>query len=198
MKLLLVRHPAPAVDAGVCYGHLDVPLRSDTGPAIVAIAEAVCRYRVATVWSSPAIRCLIPAQAAATSAQARLRVDNRLKELNFGRWEGVRWTDIGPTALDCWAADPSGFAPPGGESGEALLSRVSDLLRTLIEEAMDCAVISHGGPLKILRALACGATPDLLADPPAFGTTITVDVDQQPGDWADCAFGDYRACSEPG
>ncbi len=182
MKLLLVRHPTPNVDTGICYGHLDVPLRSDTGPAIVAIAEAACRHRVAMVWSSPATRCLIPAQAAATSAQARLRVDNRLKELNFGRWEGARWTDIGPSALDCWAADPSGFAPPGGESGEALLSRVRDLLQTLIQEAVDCTVISHGGPLKILRALACGVTPDLLADPPAFGAMVTVNVNKQTGD----------------
>ena len=174
MKLLLVRHPAPDVDAGICYGHLDVPLRSDTGPAIVAIAEYACRHRVTTVWSSPAIRCLIPAQAAAASAQARLRIDNRLEELSFGRWEGLRWTDIGPSALDCWAADPSGFAPPGGESGDALLSRVSNLLKALIEDAVDCAVISHGGPLKILRALACGVTPDLLADPPPFGAMITV------------------------
>jgi alpha-ribazole phosphatase len=174
MKLLLVRHPAPDVDTGICYGHLDVPLRSDSGPAIVAIVEYVCRHRVAMVWSSPAIRCLTAAQAAADSARTRLRVDNRLKELNFGRWEGVRWADIGSSALDCWAADPSGFAPPGGESGEALLSRVSDLLRTLIEEAVNCAVISHGGPLKILRALARGATPDLLADPPPFGAMITV------------------------
>ena len=26
MDLVLIRHPAVAIDAGVCYGHTDVPL----------------------------------------------------------------------------------------------------------------------------------------------------------------------------
>jgi alpha-ribazole phosphatase len=174
MKLLLVRHPVPDVDTGICYGRLDLPLRSDAGPAILEIAEGVRRHGIAVVWSSPAIRCLVPAQAAAAAAQARLRVDDRLLELDFGRWEGVRWTDIERSEFDRWAADPSGFAPPGGETGLALLTRAGDLLQALIAEDVDCAVISHGGPLRILRALACGATPNLLAPPPRFGAMITI------------------------
>jgi alpha-ribazole phosphatase len=174
MRLLLVRHPAPDVASGICYGHLDVPLRADTGPDVLAIAECARHHGVATVWSSPSVRCLIPARAAAASAHAQLRTDHRLRELNFGRWEGRRWTEIERSVLDGWAADPSGFAPPGGETGLALLARVSDLMRTLEAEAVDCAVISHGGPLKILHALACGLTPDLLTAPPPFGAMITI------------------------
>jgi alpha-ribazole phosphatase len=174
MKLLLVRHPTPDVDIGLCYGRRDVPLRSDTGPHAVAIAEAAHRHRAAVVWSSPAIRCLIPARMAASAAQAQLRVDNRLQELNFGQWEGVHWADIDRSQLDRWAADPSAFAPPGGETGLSLIARVSDFLQTLTAEAVDCAVISHGGPLKILLALARSATPDLLMAPPPFGAVIMI------------------------
>ena len=177
MKLVLIRHPAPDVEGGTCYGRLDVGLRPDTGPAIAAIAQSVRGHQVTTVWSSPSARCLIPARAAATSAGVRLLVDPRLQELNFGQWEGMRWADVPRAALDRWAADPPGFAPPGGEAGIALLARVTDLMSTLRAEAVDCAVISHGGPLRILRALAEGGTPDLLAAPPPFGAIIPLTVD---------------------
>ena len=174
MKLLLVRHPIPDIDKGICYGRLDVPLRSDAGPGILEIAERVRRHGITMVWSSPAIRCLVPAQAAAAAAYARLRVDDRLREMDFGAWEGMPWADVELAELDRWAAEPSRFAPPGGETGLALLARVGDLLQTLIAKDVDCAVISHGGPLRILRALACGAMPDLLAPPPSFGEMIVI------------------------
>jgi alpha-ribazole phosphatase len=174
MMLLLVRHPVPDVATGLCYGRLDVPLQSDAGAAAIEIAKVVRRHGIRMIWSSPATRCVAPARAAAAAAQTRLRVDNRLQELDFGRWEGMRWTDIERSEFDRWAADPSGFAPPGGETGLALLARVSDLMQTLITEDEDCAVISHGGPLRILRALACGAAPDLLAAPPSFGEMIAI------------------------
>lgn len=174
MRLLLVRHPLPDVDTTICYGRLDLPLRSDTGSVVLKIAESVRRHGIAAVWSSPSQRCLVPAQAAAVAARARLRVDNRLREMDFGVWEGMPWADIERVDLDRWAADPFSFAPPGGETGLALLARVGDLLETLIAEGVDCAVISHGGPLKILRALASGDVPDLLAPPPSFGEMIAI------------------------
>jgi alpha-ribazole phosphatase len=182
MRLLLVRHPAPEIAKGVCYGQLDVPLHQNSEGDILTIVESLRCCRVAKVWCSPSSRCLIPARAAAASTRARLQVDKRLQELYFGEWEGLRWADIPRSELDRWAADPLGFAPPGGETGLALLTRTSDLTRTIIEEAVDCAVISHGGPLKILRALACGATPDLLAPPPPFGVIIALKVGHHAGE----------------
>jgi len=174
MELLLIRHPVPDIEKGVCYGRMDLPLRAGTEPDVAGIAQAVRQHRSAVVWSSPAKRCLVPARMAATEAQAQLRVDDRLQELNFGQWEGVRWADIDRSLLDRWADEPVGFAPPTGESGLSLLARVSDLLKTLTVEGLDCAVITHGGPLKILRALASGATPDLMISPPPFGAMIKI------------------------
>jgi len=182
MRLLLVRHPAPEIAKGVCYGQLDVPLHRNSEADILAVVDSVRCCRVAKVWSSPSSRCLIPAQAVAASTRARLQVDERLQELHFGEWEGLRWADVPRSELDRWAADPLGFAPPGGETGLALQTRTSDLMRTIIEEAVGCAVISHGGPLKILHALACGATPDLLAPPPPFGGIIALTVGPHAGE----------------
>ena len=100
-----------------------------------------------------------------------LRVDDRLQELDFGDWEGQPWSTIPRDDLDRWAADPLAFAPPGGESGAALIARVLSFQTVLSE---DCVVVSHGGPLKVLGALLQGQVVDLLAPPPAIGSVTAI------------------------
>lgn len=107
---------------------------------------------------------------AAAMAGIPLRVEPNLQELAFGAWEGVAWSEVPRAALDAWAADPLGFAPPGGECGAALQARVMRVHRALLTAGEDAAVVSHGGPLKLLAALLRGDPPDLLAEAPAFGS----------------------------
>jgi len=165
VKYVLVRHPAPAIAAGLCYGRLDMPLRPDAA-ALRSIVAALAGHGLARVWTSPAQRCLAVAQASGL----KLRVDARLQEIDFGAWEGVAWDDVPRDALDAWAADPLGFAPPGGESGSALLVRVREVHQALLAAGEDCGVIAHGGSLKLLAALLRGEQPDLLAPAPAIGS----------------------------
>jgi alpha-ribazole phosphatase len=169
VKIVLVRHPAPEIAAGLCYGRLDIPPRADTAAVVAAITVALAGHRLARVWTSPARRC----RAVADACGLPLRVDPRLLELDFGAWEGVAWNTVPRAALDQWAADPSRFAPPGGETGAALLARVVSAYRDLRAAGEDCAVVSHGGPLKLLAALLRGQAPDLLAAAPALGS-VTV------------------------
>lgn len=168
MNIALVRHLAPEVQAGICYGRLDVPARpDDTGAQ--AIVDGLAGLAARSVWSSPARRCLGLAEAIAGGKGAALRQDARLQELDFGAWEGQPWDDVPREALDRWAADPLAFAPPGGESGAALLARARSFHRYLLIAGEDCVVVSHGGPLKLLAALLRGRPADLLAPAPAFG-----------------------------
>ncbi len=161
-----MRHPAPLIAPGVCYGQrLDlatVPAGPMASDPLLAGAHRV--------WTSPARRCLGVARLIAASLGVELRVDNRLHEIDFGAWEGQPWSAIPRADLDRWAADPLAFAPPGGESGAALIARVQDFHAGLRD---DCVVVSHGGPLKVLGTLLRGQPMDLLAPPPAIGS-ITV------------------------
>lgn len=160
--IALVRHPAVAA-GGRCYGRTDLPVAD---PGSVAPLAARLAALGGTVWTSPAARCRMVA--AAVGAHV---VDPRLQELDFGAWEGVPWDDVPRAALDAWAADPWGFAPPGGESGSDLVARVTGFARAL--PPGDHVVVTHGGPLKVLVAVLTGHAVDLLAPPPAPGS-ITV------------------------
>ena len=115
-----------------------------------------------TVWTSPARRCRMVAEALGPHT-----VDARLQELDFGTWEGQAWDAVPRAMLDAWAADLMGFAPPGGESGAALVARAGAFVAGLA--AGDHVVITHGGPLKVLGAMLRGSPVDLLAPAPALG-----------------------------
>ena len=166
-RLVLIRHPAAVGAAGRCYGRTDLP----AGDGAATIATALGRLAgigLRQVWSSPAVRCRGVARAIATATGGTLRIDPRLHELDFGAWEGRPWRDLPRAEVDAWIADPLHRAPPGGETGAALIARVRAFLGTLGDGAH--VVVSHGGPLKVMAALAAGREIDLWADPPGFGT----------------------------
>ena len=170
----LLRHPPVRVAAGTCYGRSEVLLAAGWRgqlPELLARLAAirptpVCPLRV---WTSPQRRCATVAEALGGRLRALVRRDERLRELDFGEWERRRWEAVPRRDLDRWAADPLGFAPPGGESGATLLARVQDFAEMLIRLGQPCVVLSHGGPLRLLPALLGGEEARLLAAPPPPG-----------------------------
>jgi alpha-ribazole phosphatase len=171
MRVTLIRHPAPAIPPGVCYGRLDVAVDTSASKEMASTLAWDPRLRGARrVWTSPAIRCRGLADAIALSLALPSSVDHRLCELDFGAWEGRAWDSIPRADLDRWAASPLTFAPPGGETGAELIARMHDFHSELRRHRQDCVVVSHGGPLKILQALLRSKPIDLLTPAPAFGS----------------------------
>jgi alpha-ribazole phosphatase len=170
VRFVLVRHPPADIAAGVCYGRLDIGLRGDATATVSEIVSTLAGAGAVQVWTSPATRCLVVAEAVARIVGADLLVDPRLQELDFGAWEGVEWDCVPRASLDAWAANPIDFAPPGGESGNALLARARAVHQAIVGACQDCVIVSHGGPLKLLAALIRREPPDLLAPAPSLGS----------------------------
>jgi probable phosphoglycerate mutase len=87
------------------------------------------------------------------------RIDDRLREINFGHWEGLLWNElprIDPDGFAARKADPWRWQPKGGESYAALSGRVAGWLA---EIAHDALVVSHGGVSRVLRGLLLGLAP---------------------------------------
>ena len=166
----LLRHTAVQVPPGVCYGRQDVPLAPGAADDIAAVLARLPMPlpQGGRVVASSARRCT----ALAAAIDRRFKTDARLLELDFGAWEGLAWDDVPRPALDSWAADPWGFAPPGGESGAALLARVQAFWADFTHRPL--VIVSHGGPLRLLRQFAEGRAPDILEKPPALGAVIRI------------------------
>lgn len=82
--------------------------------------------------------------------------DSRLRELNFGLWEGKTWdqayeTDIG--LFNQWSHDWVNQSPPDGESFLDLATRVNQWLAELPDNSV-ILVAAHAGSI---RAIICQA-----------------------------------------
>lgn len=93
-------------------------------------------------------------------APGAYRLDDRLREIHYGHWEGQLWRDLSTTDPDGFAArekDRWGWQPNGGESYRDLSNRVAGWLRDVDRDAV---VVAHGGVMRVLRGLCLGLTPD--------------------------------------
>ncbi|ATU71842.1 histidine phosphatase family protein [Komagataeibacter rhaeticus] len=173
--IVLARHPAVMGVEGLCYGQRDVALADGWERMADGLRTVMQGVGCRILFSSPARRCRMVAERVAQFMNLELRVDSRLREISFGEWEGRPWNRISRTALDAWAADVSGFTPPGGESGGALRARVRHFWKDMQEGAQPCGVITHGGPLRLMQGMVHGGPGSLLAPSPPLGSVRVVE-----------------------
>lgn len=158
MKLWLVRHAQPLVEAGVCYGASDMPADAAATRDCAALFAPLLPPGL-TLWSSPLQRCTQLAQALlALRPDLTLRLDARLAEMDFGCWEGVRWDDIPRAAFDDWTANFGAARFGGRESVNELLQRVAAVRSETQALDQDAAWVTHAGVLRAMALLDQGLT----------------------------------------
>jgi alpha-ribazole phosphatase len=154
MDVVLIRHARPDVGPGICYGNLDLSLAVPMTPAPTAIVAALpVPQRIVT---SPLLRAGDTAKAlmrALTPAEPAIDVEPRLRELDFGDWEGKPWDVIPRAELDDWAGHLLEGRPHGGESAAQAMARVTAWADTLSGAQDRCIwVVGHAGPMRMLAA----------------------------------------------
>ena len=150
MRLILVRHPKPLCEAGLCYGRLDLECVAealDTAAVRLAGLAEGCR-----IVASPARR----ARDLAERLGADIVLDPRLQELHFGDWEGRRWADLGRETVEAWQQGLPDAAPPNGETLSAMAARCADWLASLDADGPPVLAVTHAGPIRVIRALIAG------------------------------------------
>ena len=154
--ILAARHPRPRLAARICYGRTDVPLAEPASAGAAALLEAAGEP-IERIITSPLSRALLVAQAVAARTGAPLHADDRLAEMDFGRWEGQPWAGIPRGEIDAWAAAPLLYRPGGGESVDAMLRRVRRAWSGIASSAGTTLVVTHAGPIRCLLHVAGGA-----------------------------------------
>lgn len=131
-----------------------------------AATAFAARGTIQAIVSSPLKRCQETAQAVAARLGLDVRIDEGLRETDFGAWEGLTFGEVRsrhPEELNAWLASPEA-APPGGESFAAVAHRVSATRDRLAAEYVGRTVllVTHVTPIKTLIRLALGAPPESL------------------------------------
>lgn len=132
----------------------------------VATALAA-RGTVQAIVSSPLQRCRQTAEAVATRLGLPVRIEQDLRETDFGHWEGLTFAEVKerfPDDLDAWLSDPEAAPTGGGESFAAVAARTAVARDKILARyaGRTVLVVTHVTPIKTLVRLALGAPPEAL------------------------------------
>jgi len=157
-RIFLIRHGETIWNSEMkLQGHTDIPL-SDTGVAQAkALAQRLASQAISAVYCSDLGRAVETASHIAVSRGLEMIPQKALRELNFGRWEGLTFSQIKEQYGDLvqrWWATPLSVDVPGGEGLSGLASRVVQAVKEIVEkhQGEQVAVVCHGGPI---RSLVC-------------------------------------------
>lgn len=158
-RLFLLRHGPTAAPKGCFVGDTDVAL---SGQGLSRLETLTPHLKEVDCWyCSPMLRT--------RQTLDRLRqngcpinkpvYDERLREIDFGRWEMKTFADI--TAADgehieAWNRYPE-FVFPEGEAVRDFIQRAREMLTVFIEaDSHDIGVVTHGGIIRTMICLALG------------------------------------------
>ena len=152
MRLTLIRHASTDFsDARRYTGHNDVPINARGIEQAERLRASMAQSQPipSTVYCSDLRRC--HHTASIVFPHAVLRPDRRLRELDFGSFEGNTHDDnmaAFPHEYADWLATGGVSAPPGGEALGDFGARVWSWLRDLGDDP--AYAVTHGGVIRFL------------------------------------------------
>lgn len=161
-RVWLVRHADVAAQwHGHAYGNLDVPLSERGEQQTSAMGEAFRPVRLAKVHSSDLARARAMGQAIAGTSGAPLTLDQRLREIWRGEWQGMpstefrrRWEEQREEFL----RDPWNWKGHKGESDADVCARAWPALLETVKAhpGTHVALTSHYNVIRVLATSALG------------------------------------------
>jgi len=150
MKIYLVRHGETDWNqAGLLQGQTDIALNAQGLEQAREAAERLKEVPFEIAFCSPLIRAKRTAETIIGDRKITLTADERLRELNFGPWEGVDIRTIKDAASQPFTNPGSYIPPEGAESFAQLYKRsgefVDQVLLPLEGTYETVLVVAHGG-----------------------------------------------------
>ena len=145
-KIILVRHGhVDGIDPPRFRGREDLPLTERGNAQASRVARRIAeKWRPASVYTSPLIRCVKTASAIADACQIPSHAIDQLADIDYGDWQMRTYDEMKaaePSLFASWFAAPHLMRFPGGESLQQLASRAADGLRLALERNSDRTVV---------------------------------------------------------
>jgi probable phosphoglycerate mutase len=134
-------------------GRSDIALTAEGREQARRAAEQLAGAGIDAVYSSPLSRARDTAHAIAEATGASLIVDERLTEIDYGRFEGVDRAGarkLVGQAFEDWRADPFGSPVPGMETLSDALARARAATADALAAAQRPVIVGHQGILRIV------------------------------------------------
>jgi probable phosphoglycerate mutase len=164
-RIFLARHGGTtSSDAGLFAGSSDVEL-SDVGRAQARqLAERLARETIDAAYCSDMKRTVATAAAVCAPHPLSPAPTAALRELDHGHWEGLSRAEVETRFAGeyrAWSDDPFNYAPPGGQSGAAVLARALPALTGIVADhpGKTVLVVSHTATNRLLLCALLGIDP---------------------------------------
>jgi broad specificity phosphatase PhoE len=157
-RLVLIRHGHAVNSEKRCIGHTDLALSPAGEGDIRALLRDATELRAAAVEgrvrvvSSDLARAVDSARIVAGELGCDVELDARLREMNFGEWDGRTWDDIGSTdavRLQSWMDDWVNVPAPHGEGLRDVAARAASWLASVLDGphggSRTIVIVAHAG-----------------------------------------------------
>lgn len=156
MKIILIRHGETRWNAIQKYqGHTDIPLNEKGRQQATRLADYLkVTEKIEAVYCSDLVRARETAAIVAGPFQIKPISDSRLREFDFGKWEGLTFNQVYDDYredFEQWFNNPHHFRVPGGESFADLAGRSLAAIKDIGSKHYGTTVIvTHGGVIKVV------------------------------------------------
>ncbi len=178
-KLIFIRH-AETDMAGTFCGHSDPELNANGFSQLPDLIDELRCWPIQEVYSSDLRRAKQTAQAIAAHFHVECHIRKELREIHFGRWEGLRWSEVEtrePEEAQRWIQEYPNRSFPDGEATQAFAARISKEVRFYLEEGKGgtLAVVTHAGFIRVALMQMFGVSEEKAWDcTRKYGSVILV------------------------
>lgn len=154
-RFILIRHGETSWTEKKRYqGWSDIKLSPRGKKNIAMLSKSLKNFKIDRLFASPLKRALESARIISLKIGVRPMVDSKLKEINFGEWEGktsIQLLTEGNKNYHSWISGKKA-TPRGGESLFALRQRVRSFLSRCVKKysGETIAIVSHGGVVRMM------------------------------------------------
>jgi len=152
IKLFLIRHGQTLWNKeGRYQGDMDIGLTRVGFKQAKLAAKYLSKVDFSNIYSSTLRRAIDTANIINKTRNLKIIARENLKEINFGKWEGMKFAQINMMFHDDyqnWLKDPYNNCPTGGESFKQVKERAAAEIDNIVNENEDgssVAVVTHGG-----------------------------------------------------
>jgi broad specificity phosphatase PhoE len=162
LTIHLVRHgDTPQAAEGVFCGDLDPSLTEHGRLQAERVARAASSLGIVALYCSPKLRAHQTADPVARATGLEPVLEDGLREIAYGRWEGLKESDVRvnePAAFAAWHADPSLASPPGGETAYDIAARALPVITRVRDrhQSGHVMLVSHKATIRVIACALLG------------------------------------------
>ena len=158
--VVLVRHAA-SQGAGKFVGQADEPLSGEGRRQLGKLVRKLSKFRFDAIFASDLTRAVETARPAAEHQKLTVQKRPGLREMHFGRWQGLSWQQIQrrePRAAHLWLKHFPSQSIPGAEKFRQFKRRVKVELGAIVEanKGRCVLIVTHAGVIRVALGAALG------------------------------------------